>query len=63
MCIRDSPSGVAGHRQIRSFPDVAGATVEGLDGHPFPLEVDGDFIGEFERVTYGVDPGALVVVS
>jgi diacylglycerol kinase family enzyme len=57
------PSGVAGHRQIRSFPDVAGATVEGLDGHPFPLEVDGDFIGEFERVTYGVDPGALVVVS
>ncbi len=57
------PGAVAGHRQIQSFPEVEGATVEGIGGHAFPLEVDGDFIGEFNRVTYGVDPGALVVVS
>jgi hypothetical protein len=37
--------------------------VEAADGRPFPLQVDGDFIGEFDSVRYGVAPGALSVVA
>ena len=29
----------------------------------FPLQVDGDFIGEFEEASYGVVPRALTVVA
>jgi len=54
---------VAKHRQIDGFPGVEGAVVKALEGTPFPVQVDGDFIGEFESVRYGAAPGALRVVS
>jgi diacylglycerol kinase family enzyme len=54
---------VARHRQIEPFADVREATVEATDGRPFPVQVDGDYIGQFERVEYGVAPLALAVVS
>jgi diacylglycerol kinase family enzyme len=56
-------STVGRHRQIETFSDVTRATVEAVDGRPFPVQVDGDYIGEFESVAYGVEPGALAVVS
>jgi len=55
-------STVARHRQIDGFPGVRDALVSAVDDCPFPMQVDGDFIGEFERVRYGVAPGALTVV-
>ncbi len=51
------------HREIEGFPRVEGAEVEALDGRTFPVQVDGDFIGEFDSVEYRVFPAALAVLS
>jgi diacylglycerol kinase family enzyme len=51
------------HRQIEPMPEVADAVVEAIDDRPFPMQVDGDYIGEFERVELGVKPGGLLAVS
>ncbi len=60
---------VAGHRQVVNFDDVTAATVasisEDKDGEarPFPVQVDGDYIGERTRVELRADPGALTIVA
>ncbi|MGN6665335.1 MAG: diacylglycerol/lipid kinase family protein, partial [Solirubrobacterales bacterium] len=59
----------ARHRQVAHFDDVLNATVETVtkskDGspRPFPLQVDGDYIGEREKVELRADPGALTIVA
>jgi diacylglycerol kinase family enzyme len=59
----------ARHRQVTHFDDVTHAVVEtaskNKDGslRPFPLQVDGDYIGERTRVELGVSPGALTIVA
>jgi diacylglycerol kinase family enzyme len=50
------------HRQIEGFTRVTEARVTALGG-PFPVQVDGDFLGDFEMVDYGVAPRSLAVVS
>lgn len=56
-------STVARHRQISGFPATTTARVRALDDRPFPLQVDGDFIGQFDEVEYGVQPRGLAVVG
>jgi diacylglycerol kinase family enzyme len=57
------------HRQIDEFEDVTGASVRSIsmdqDGQPrpFPVQVDGDYIGEYSKLSFSVDPGALTIVS
>jgi diacylglycerol kinase family enzyme len=57
------------HRQVEQFNEVTAATVssvsEDKDGapRPFPLQVDGDYIGDYTRVELSVDPGALTIVA
>ena len=51
------------HRQIEAIDDVDAARVVSLDDRRFPLQVDGDFIGEFDEVEYRVGPRALSVLS
>jgi diacylglycerol kinase family enzyme len=57
------------HRQIDDFNDVTEAFVRSIsmdeDGQPrpFPVQVDGDYIGEHTELRFGVDPGALTIVS
>jgi diacylglycerol kinase family enzyme len=59
----------AGHKQVAHFDDVTHAVVETVseakDGRlrPFPLQVDGDYIGERDRVELKAAPGALTIVS
>jgi diacylglycerol kinase family enzyme len=59
----------AHHKQVTHFDDVVRAVVEtastGKDGapRPFPLQVDGDYIGERERVELRAAPGALTIVA
>ena len=59
----------ARHRQVEHFEDVAAATVasvsETKDGiaRPFPIQVDGDYIGERTRIELSVAPGALTIVA
>jgi diacylglycerol kinase family enzyme len=51
------------HRQIEGVEALDAARVVSVDGRPFPLQVDGDFIGEFDEVEYRVGPRTLLVVS
>ncbi|HEX5376483.1 MAG TPA: hypothetical protein VFW48_10040, partial [Solirubrobacterales bacterium] len=59
----------AKHRQIDHFAGIASATIssasETKDGvlRPFPIQVDGDYIGEKTELSLKVDPGALTIVS
>jgi diacylglycerol kinase family enzyme len=59
----------AGHPQVVHFDDVTSARVSSVsrarDGtvRPFPLQVDGDYIGDHEAIELGVEPGALTIVA
>jgi diacylglycerol kinase family enzyme len=54
---------VVKHRRVRAFSQVSEVHVRSLDESPFPLQVDGDYIGEAEEVKFGVLPSALRVVA
>ncbi len=57
------------HRQIAHFEDVTSARVVSASqdasgvARPFPIQVDGDFIGAHAELDLAVDPGALTVVA
>jgi len=57
------------HRQIDEFDDVTRASVRSVskdsDGvpRPFPVQVDGDYIGEYTELDFSVEPGALTIVA
>jgi diacylglycerol kinase family enzyme len=59
----------ARHRQVEHFDDVTRATVVSISKdkqeaiRPFPIQVDGDYIGEKTRVTLAAAPAALTVVA
>jgi diacylglycerol kinase family enzyme len=59
----------ARHRQVVHFEGVTAATVnsisEGKGGEPrpFPVQVDGDYIGEQTRVELRASPAALTIVA
>jgi diacylglycerol kinase family enzyme len=59
----------ANHRQIEHFDDLHGARVNSAstdsDGapRPFPVQVDGDYIGDASRAELRVEPGALMVIA
>jgi diacylglycerol kinase family enzyme len=56
-------STVVRHRQIEGLRDVLEARVTALDDRPFPVHVDGDYLGDFSEVEYGVAPGGLLAVA
>jgi diacylglycerol kinase family enzyme len=58
-----NPDRLARHRHVEGVGRFESARVTALGEGPFPLQVDGDYIGEFEDVTYGVSPRALAVVA
>jgi diacylglycerol kinase family enzyme len=45
------------------LPELATARVEAIDDRPFPVQVDGDYLGEYSEVEFGVTPGGLLAVS
>jgi diacylglycerol kinase family enzyme len=51
------------HRQITGFSDVGAARARSIDGHEIPLQLDGDWVGDFREVEFSVRPGALTVVG
>jgi diacylglycerol kinase family enzyme len=60
---------IADHRQVEHFSGVTEARVESIsrdrngDLRPFPVQVDGDYIGDHGELELGIDPGALTVVA
>jgi len=59
----------ARHKQVSHFDDVAHAVVEtiSVDKHgavrPLPIQVDGDYIGERDRIELKAVPSALTIVA
>jgi len=59
----------SGHRQIDHFDDVTEGRVTSISTdnegvpRPFPIQVDGDFIGAHAELELGIEPGALTVVA
>jgi diacylglycerol kinase family enzyme len=57
------------HRQMDHFADLTEARVTSLShdpsGHqrPFPVQVDGDYIGDHAELELSIDPGALTIVA
>jgi diacylglycerol kinase family enzyme len=51
------------HRQVEGLGELQELRVDAVDDRPFPVQVDGDYIGEFDSVRYGVVPGGLVAVA
>jgi diacylglycerol kinase family enzyme len=51
------------HRQVEPLLELSGARVEAIDDRPFPVQVDGDYIGEFSEVEFGVKPAGLLAVA
>ena len=62
VLLRLLAGGLVAHPQVEGFPDMLSATVTSVDGHPLPLEADGEFLGAHERIEYAVAPRALHVV-
>ena len=54
---------VARHRHVESLGAVRSVRVTAAGPDRLPLEVDGDYLGDFEHVDYGVLPRALTVVA
>jgi diacylglycerol kinase family enzyme len=50
------------HRQVEGFAGIDYAQVRAIEG-TFPLQVDGDYIGDFDEASYGVVPNAIAVVA
>jgi diacylglycerol kinase family enzyme len=57
------PGSVLRHRQVESLGAVARLHVDSLEGESFPVQVDGDYIGEYTDVEFTAAPGALLAVS
>ena len=59
----------ARHRRIEHFDDVLEATVTSISTgpddalRPFPIQLDGDYIGEATALELSIAPGALTVVA
>jgi diacylglycerol kinase family enzyme len=51
------------HRQVQGFEPIERFRVVATDDRPFPLQVDGDYVGEFDEAAYEVAPLSLTVVS
>ena len=57
------PGSVLRHRQVESLGTLDGLRVEAIEDEPFPLQVDGDYVGESKELEYAVAPRALVAVA
>ncbi len=58
-----------GHGQISHFEGVTEGRIESISRdaggaiRPFPVQVDGDYIGDQAELEIGIEPGALTIVA
>jgi diacylglycerol kinase family enzyme len=57
------PGRIARHRQVHPFGSASGVHVRSLDDRPVPIQVDGDYIGDFREATFAIRPLGITVVS
>ncbi|MCB0962074.1 MAG: hypothetical protein KDA98_02030 [Acidimicrobiales bacterium] len=53
---------LARDRHIHYRPDVDAFVVEGIDGRPFPYQIDGDYLGEIARIEFRHVPEIMDLV-
>jgi diacylglycerol kinase family enzyme len=51
------------HKQVHGFTPLDGFRVVASEGEPFPLQLDGDYVGEFTEAVFESAPASLAVVS
>jgi diacylglycerol kinase family enzyme len=51
------------HRQVADLGELAQLRIEASDDRPFPVQVDGDFIGESLEVEFAAAPRSLLAVA
>jgi diacylglycerol kinase family enzyme len=51
------------HRQVENLGALESLRVEATEERAFPVQVDGDYIGEYEELRFAAAPGALLAVS
>ncbi len=54
---------VSRHRHVHPFSGAQGLIVRSRDERPLPLQVDGDYIGEWHEAAFDVRPNGIAVVS
>ena len=60
---------ITNHRQIDHFTGVTRGRLESVSTdregriRPFPVQVDGDYIGDHGELDLSIEPGALTVVA
>jgi diacylglycerol kinase family enzyme len=54
---------VEDHRRVTAFRGVQRIVVRSADGRDVPVQVDGDYVGAYERAEFSIRPRALRVVS
>jgi diacylglycerol kinase family enzyme len=57
------PGSVLRHRQIEGFERIKAARVTSGGERPFPVQVDGDYVGHMSDLQYGIAPSSLAVVA
>jgi len=55
-----SPAALHRHPNVEHRDDVTSATITSTE--PFPYQVDGDYLGEVNRLDFGYEPGVLTLV-
>jgi diacylglycerol kinase family enzyme len=58
-----SARSVMRNRQVEPLTELSAMRIEALDDRLFPLQVDGDYIGDFEQAEFTAVPGGLVAVA
>jgi diacylglycerol kinase family enzyme len=54
---------LGGHRHVHAFSGLEALEIRSLDDRPLPVQVDGDYIGEFETASFAVASRGLLVVA
>ncbi|HMJ02980.1 MAG TPA: diacylglycerol kinase family protein, partial [Conexibacter sp.] len=54
---------ILGHRRVEGFAGAETVTIRSLDERPLPLQVDGDYLGDFPSFELRAEPAALRVVA
>jgi diacylglycerol kinase family enzyme len=54
---------VVGHPQVHHVAGIGGLRCTAVEGREIPLHVDGDHVGDFTEVVFGIRPAALLVVA
>jgi diacylglycerol kinase family enzyme len=53
---------IGDHRRVHAFDGLTELRVRSADERPVPVQVDGDYVGEYEEASFGILPGGLRVL-